>query len=380
MAEEQTVELENGLEVALTAYADKGIETLYTPTVKKEKQDLKKSDFYTVSNTALDRAIANSGYRSINTLTAQPSLFDVLDEVDRDKINILPLFKYQNTSFDKKTDTKDIILLTRETKAFSNFDANDIKIHELGKALIAGTLGFRDDRGKYRIGLKDVIKLFGLTKGGNQYEILRRSILKVGSLGIAIAGDIKSGVKNVYQEYLIEKDTGFITMEPSRWYVEDYLLKDNTFTTRDLKGFTIKGDIPNRIYSYLLDRYTHKNNIVKHTNKKVSVASLLADLERLLPSKEEAKDHPQQRRGKPIIDAFNYLQDKGFLTSWQFCGAKDKQLTKEEEAKAHKSYGYFESLYIIYELPLKDDESFKNYADSVIKTAQQRAERKEKRK
>jgi len=379
MAEEKKIELENGVELEYKgAYSEKELGNLYSPPKQQDTTDIKRQNYFTVSNTALDRAIANSGFKNYN-VQVQPSLFDIFDEIDNDKINILPLIKYQNKSFSKQEESKDIILLTKETRAFSTFDANDIKIYDLSRALIAGKLGHRDEKGKYKISLKEVIKLFGLSKGGNQYDILRRSILKVGSLGVAVAGNIKSGVKNVYQEYLIEQDTGFITMEPSNWYINDYLNKDTTFTTRDIKGFTIKGDIPNRIYSYLLDRYTHKNNILKHTNKIVSVASLLKDLERLLPTKEEAKDHPQQRRGKPIIDAFDYLKDKGFLTGWEFCGAKAKPLTAKEKTQARKSYSFFESLFITYEMPLKDDKGYMNYADSVIKTAEQRAENKAKR-
>ena len=385
MAEEQKIKLENGVELEYNgAYSDKELGNLYSPPKKQDTTDIKTKNYYTVSNTALDRAITNSEYKSVSYVTAQPSLFDVLDEIG-DKQGILPLIKYEKPNFSKKKPSKDIVLLTENTKAFSNFNANDIKVFELSRALYAGKVGHRDELGYYKIDLRDFAKLCGKeikTKGdyNNQYKIIRESIIKVGSLAIAEAGNIgsRNGISNIYQRFMIENGT--ITMKFSDWVIEEYINLDTTVTTRDLKGFTLKGDIPNRIYTYLQDRYTHKNNILKHINKIISVKSLLETLDKLLPTKEEAQKHLFQRRCKPIIEAFNYLQANGVLTSWQFCGAKAKPLTKEETANAKKSYSFFESLYIAYDMPLKDDESFKNYVKSLEADAQRRAEKKKKGK
>lgn len=386
MTEKQTIKLENGLELHFLGSIDeKELGKLYAPTVTNDKQELKKSDFYAVTNTALDRAIIGSSYKNINYVTAQPSLFDVFDELGENKQGILPLIKYQKPEFNKKKPKKDIVLLTEDTKAFSTFNANDIKVFELSRALYAGKVGYKDALGYYRIGLRDYAELCGKeikTKGDyiNQYKAISESVVKVGSLAIAEVGNIKnrSGISNVYQRYRIENGT--IVMKFSDWVIEEYITPETTVTTRDLKGFTLKGDIPNRIYTYLQDRYTHKNNILKKINKIISVKSLLETLAKLLPTKEEAQKHLFQRRGKPIIEAFDYLKESGVLTSWQFCGAKAKPLTEEETANARKSYSYFESLYITYELPLKEDESYKNYVKGLEAEAQRKADRKEKRK
>ena len=386
MTEEQTIKLDNGLELTLLgSFNDKELEKLYAPTVRTDKQDLKKSDFYAVTNTALDRAIISSGYKNINYVTAQPSLFAVFDELGENKQGILPLVKYQKPEFDKKKPKKDIVLLTEKAREFSNFSENDIDVIELSRALYAGKVGYRDSLGYYRIDLRDYARICGKeikTKGdyNNQYKAIRESVIKVGSLAIAEVGNINgcSGISNVYQRFRIENGT--IVMKFSDWVIEEYITPETTVTTRDLKRFALKGNLPKRIYSYLLDRYTHKNNILKHINKIISVKSLLETLAKLLPTKEEAQKHLFQRRGKPIIDALDYLKESGVLTSWQFCGAKAKPLTEEETANAKKNYSYFESLYITYEMPLKDEESYISYVRGIEADAQKRADRKEKRK
>ena len=383
MAEEkQTIHLENGLTLTLEGIkSEKELQTLYAPALKTEKEPVNNSNFYAVSNTALDRAITGSSYKTINYVTAQPSLFDVFDELGDNKQGILPIVKYQKPEFNKKKPKKDIVLLTENTKAFSTFNANDIKVFELSRALYAGKVGYKDALGYYRIDLRDYAELCGKeikNKGdyNNQYKAIRESVVKVGSLAIAEVGNIKSnsGISNVYQRYRIENGT--IVMKFSDWVIEEYINPETTVTTRDIKGFTLKGDIPNRIYSYLQDRYTHKNNILRHINKIISVKSLLETLSMLLPTKEEAQKHLFQRRGRPIIEAFDYLKENGVLTDWHFCGAKAKPLTEEETAQARKSYSFFESLYIAYEMPLKDDESFKNYVKSLEADAKKRAEKK----
>ena len=181
MAEEQKIKLENGVELEYNgAYSDKELGNLYSPPKKQDTTDIKTKNYYTVSNTALDRAITNSEYKSVSYVTAQPSLFDVLDEIG-DKQGILPLIKYEKPNFSKKKPSKDIVLLTENTKAFSNFNANDIKVFELSRALYAGKVGHRDELGYYKIDLRDFAKLCGKeikTKGdyNNQYKIIRESI------------------------------------------------------------------------------------------------------------------------------------------------------------------------------------------------------------
>lgn len=138
---------------------------------------------------------------------------------------------------------------------------------------------------------------------------------------------------------------------------------------------------------YLSLHHGIDNNVTKGTNNIISVKNCLDAADEKWPTFEEIqasndKGHWERRIKDPLEAILDTLQAKSILTSWEYCNAKKQPLTDEQLVKA--DYDTFMSLYILFDMPEKPDQTarLERKTERIKKAirAQETKARKEKKK
>lgn len=130
-----------------------------------------------------------------------------------------------------------------------------------------------------------------------------------------------------------------------------YLADKRLITQYPVKLLAIDSRQPTAYYigRKLAEHYNMDNNIIKGTNNRISIPTLLATTD--LPSYKEVQEkdrgHWAERIKEPFERALDVLTKEGILKSWEYTHAKGVPLS-DEEAQNITSYASFSKLYLLF--------------------------------
>lgn len=131
--------------------------------------------------------------------------------------------------------------------------------------------------------------------------------------------------------------------------IANYLAEKNVITQYPTKLLGISGRQPTAYYigRKLAEHYNIDNNIIRGTNDRIGIPSLLSVTG--LPSFEEVqatdRGHWAERIKEPVEKALDVLTEEGILKDWKYTHARGIDLT-EEEAYNITSYEDYIKLYL----------------------------------
>ena len=193
------------------------------------------------------------------------------------------------------------------------------------------------------------------TRAKNQLDNARKAIKK--DLDILQASTltweepIKQSVRNFDRISLVTRtklENGHIRI----WFTPEiagYLAERNLITQYPTKLLRISGRQPTAYYigRKLSEHYNIDNNVIRGTNDRISIPSLLkvASLDSYEEVQKKDRGHWVERIKEPLEKALDTLTQEGVLRDWKYTHAKGVDLT-EEEAYSITSYEEYEKLYL----------------------------------
>lgn len=166
-----------------------------------------------------------------------------------------------------------------------------------------------------------------------------------------LVGDGNFDNINLFSSSRYNKKTKYIEISFTE-EIAEYLARRNTITNTP-KALSKIDPRKSNVYSIgykIYQHYDNYNNIIKGTNDRLGVKTLLKVTN--LPSYEEVQEkdrgHWQNRIKEPFENALDELVRMNLLSDWRYVKAKAEELT-EEEAYTITDYKTFSSLYVLFD-------------------------------